>query len=156
MRESYATMLAALTSIMADVGNRIRSARSARKMSQTELARRAAISRQALSAIESGVYQPSVSVALKLARELGDTVESLFAELPFERIDAAVAPGAESAAGTRVALGRVRGRIVAVPYFAAPRALAPQRGSLQSDPAGHERRHQQLVPRLGAPAPLRS
>ena len=116
---------------MADVGNRIRTARTAHQISQTELARRAAISRQALSAIESGLYQPSVSVALKLARELGDTVESLFAELPFERIEAVVAPGAESAAGTRVALGRVRGRVVAVPYFAAPRALAPAAGTIE-------------------------
>jgi molybdate-binding protein/DNA-binding XRE family transcriptional regulator len=124
-------MMAKMTSIMADPGNRIRAARTARQISQTELARRAAISRQALSAIESGLYQPSVSVALKLARELGDTVESLFAELPFERIEAVVAPGAESAAGTRVALGRVRGRVVAVPYVAAPRALAPAAGTIE-------------------------
>jgi putative molybdopterin biosynthesis protein len=116
---------------MADLGNRIRTARTARQISQTELARRAAISRQALSAIESGVYQPSVRVALKLARELGDTVESLFAELPFERVDAAVASGAQTAAGTRVALGRVGGRVVAVPYFAAPRALAPAAGIIE-------------------------
>src|SRR5215467_8463417 len=107
---------------MADPRNRIRAARTARQMSQTELARRAAISRQALGAIEAGVYQPSVSVALKLARELGDTVEALFAELPFERVDALVAQGAGTAAGTRVALGRVAGRVVAVPYFAAQRA----------------------------------
>jgi DNA-binding XRE family transcriptional regulator len=49
-------------------------------MSQAELAHRTGISRQALGAIEAGIYQPSVSVALNLARELGETVESLFGE----------------------------------------------------------------------------
>ena len=58
--------------------NKIRAARLARGLTQTDLAHRAGISRQALSAIESGVYQPGVSVALVLARELGTTVESLF------------------------------------------------------------------------------
>src|SRR5215469_15942622 len=119
---------------MADPGNRIRTARTARQISQTELASRAAISRQALSAIESGVYQPSVSVALKLARELGDTVESLFGELPFEHVEAAFGNSAEAAGpkpGTRVALGRVGGRVVAVPYFAGHRTLAPAAGSIQ-------------------------
>src|SRR5215472_5931025 len=116
---------------MASLGNRVRTARTARQISQTELARRATISRQALSAIEAGVYQPSVNVALKLARDLGDTVESLFAELPFERVDAVVTRGAETASGTRVALGRVGGRVVAVPYFAAPRALAPAAGTIE-------------------------
>jgi molybdate-binding protein/DNA-binding XRE family transcriptional regulator len=115
---------------MADLGNRIRAARTARQVSQAELARRASISRQALGAVEAGVYQPSVSVALKLARELGDTVESLFGELPFERVDAAVA-GGDTKPGTPVALGRVAGRVVAVPHFAGNRALAPAAGRLK-------------------------
>ncbi len=71
--------------------NKVRSARLARGLTQIDLAHRAGISRQALGAIESGVYQPGVSVALVLARELGTTVESLFAgddEHGFRSIDA--------------------------------------------------------------------
>ena len=48
----------------------LRRARIRCGISQSDLARRAGISRQALSAIESGTYQPSVGVALALAREL--------------------------------------------------------------------------------------
>lgn len=119
---------------MAEDGNRIRNARSARQISQAELARRADISRQALGAIETGVYQPSVSVALKLARELGDTVESLFGERSFAEVDAVMAHKREAAAaglGTRVALGRVGGRVVAVPCFAGQRTLAPAAGTVE-------------------------
>ena len=42
--------------------------------SQAELARRAGLSRQALSAIEAGRYLPNTAVALRLAQALG-TVE---------------------------------------------------------------------------------
>src|SRR5208282_6078908 len=55
-------------------------ARIARDLTQTELARRAGISRQALGAIESGAYHPGVAIAIRLARELGATVEALFGE----------------------------------------------------------------------------
>lgn len=118
---------------MAEEGNRVRNARSARQISQAELARRADISRQALGAIESGVYLPSVSVALKLARELGDTVESLFGELPFEHVEAYVGHGHDTPPlpGARVALGKVAGRLVAVPCFAGQRALAPAAGKIE-------------------------
>src|SRR5260370_17852515 len=60
--------------------NGLRRTRVARGLSQTALARQAGISRQALSAIESGTYQPGVAVALKLAHELGETVEGLFGQ----------------------------------------------------------------------------
>lgn len=46
--------------------------------SQAELARRAGISRAAVSAIETAAVVPSVRVALALAREFGCTVEELF------------------------------------------------------------------------------
>jgi len=61
-------------------GKRIRELRVAREISQSEAARRLKISRQALSAIESGVYRPGVDVALGLAQLLGTTVEALFGE----------------------------------------------------------------------------
>src|SRR5208283_4026533 len=40
----------------------------------------AGISRQALGAIESGAYHPGVAIAIRLARELGESVETLFGE----------------------------------------------------------------------------
>ncbi len=101
-------------------GESIRRARIARGLTQSVLAERAAISRQALGAIESGAYQPGVAVALSLARELGESVESLFGEEAEEagRRIAARWKAGEARAGrrvrARVALGRVGGRVVAV------------------------------------------
>jgi molybdate-binding protein/DNA-binding XRE family transcriptional regulator len=123
-----------MPSIMAESADKIRRTRIARGMSQTELARRAGISRQALGAIESGVYHPGVAVALAIARELGETVESLFGEDRFERVEAHVAApdGLNSARpGEGVALGRVAGRIVAVPYAGASRMLVSAGGKIE-------------------------
>ena len=119
---------------MANVGGRVRNARAARGITQLELARRSSISRQALGAIESGLYQPSVMVALSLARELGETVETLFAdndEQQCTRMDVSwsdpeVAPAGGSAC--RVALARVAGKVVAVPQPAARLSLSPAAG----------------------------
>ena len=61
----------------------LKPARLAAGLSQTALARQAAISRQAYVAIETGKSVPSTEVSLRLARALGCTVESLFS-LPFE------------------------------------------------------------------------
>jgi putative molybdopterin biosynthesis protein len=115
----------------------IRQLRQDRGMSQAELAQRTGISRQALGAIEAGIYQPSVSVALNLARELGETVESLFgqgSEPKSNEINAAwpkreVLP--KDGPLRRVALGRVGGRLVAVPQRAACLALLPAAGTVE-------------------------
>jgi putative molybdopterin biosynthesis protein len=119
---------------MANIGDRVRNARAAREITQLELARRAGISRQALGAIESGLYQPSVAVALSLARELGETVEALFAENDEQQCtriavswsDPGMVPAESSAC--RVALARVAGKIVAVPQPAARLSLSPAAG----------------------------
>jgi molybdate-binding protein/DNA-binding XRE family transcriptional regulator len=119
---------------MANMGDRVRDARVARGITQLELARRASISRQALGAIESGLYQPSVAVALSLARELGETVETLFAdndEQQCTRIDVSWSgPEVEPASGAacKVALARVAGKIVAVPQPAVRLSLSPASG----------------------------
>ncbi len=47
-------------------------------MSQAQLADLVAVSRQTIIAIERGDYNPSVKLALQLARALGTTVEHLF------------------------------------------------------------------------------
>jgi molybdate-binding protein/DNA-binding XRE family transcriptional regulator len=59
-------------------GVRLRLARQARGFSQQQLAGMAGVSRQAVSAVESGLSDPSLRVALALARALGMTVEDMF------------------------------------------------------------------------------
>jgi putative molybdopterin biosynthesis protein len=118
---------------MAAIGDRVRAVRTARGITQVELARRASISRQALGAIESGLYQPSVTVALSLARELGEMVETLFAEedeQPCTRIDAAWSEPEMTGEGfaCKVALARVAGKIVAIPQPAVRLWLSPAAG----------------------------
>jgi len=53
-------------------------ARQARGLSQQQLAGMAGVSRQAVSAVESGQSDPSLRVALALAQALGMTVDELF------------------------------------------------------------------------------
>ena len=116
------------------IGETIRDKRKALNLTQIELARRTGLSRQALGAIEAGLYQPSVGVALSLARELGETVERLFGvegEKEGRHFDAhwygEMADRATSR-HSRAALGRVGGRIVAVPQAAAGLSLSPSAG----------------------------
>ena len=49
------------------------------EMSQAALAEAVGVSRQTVVAVEKGNYNPSVELALRLARALGATVEELFA-----------------------------------------------------------------------------
>jgi putative molybdopterin biosynthesis protein len=123
-----------VTRVVANLGDRVRNVRAARGITQLELARRAGISRQALGAIESGLYQPGVVVALSLARELGETVERLFAdndEQQCTRIEA-IWPDPEMApvqgSPCKVALARVAGKVVAAPQQSARLWLAPAAG----------------------------
>lgn len=62
----------------ANGGVSLRLARQASGFSQQQLATMAGVSRQALSAVESGRSDPSLRVALALARMLGMSVEELF------------------------------------------------------------------------------
>jgi putative molybdopterin biosynthesis protein len=117
-------------STMRDGNSRIRLARIQKGVSQAELAREAQVSRQALSAMEGGRYQPSVQIALRLARALDDSVEALFGEAGPQTIKATLAPAKASAGriGTRVTLSRVGGRLVAVSQEMASLCLAPVGG----------------------------
>src|SRR3954462_3826550 len=56
----------------------LRAARAQLGISQAELAHRAGVTRQAVSAIESGKAAPTMAVALRLARVLGRRVDDLF------------------------------------------------------------------------------
>jgi putative molybdopterin biosynthesis protein len=119
-------------------GKALTRARMARDLTQTELARRAGISRQALGAIESGAYHPGVAIAIRLARELGASVEALFGESNGETstvVDASWEGGDRgvraAATQSRVALARVRGKVIAVAQPAPHLTLAPAAGVLQ-------------------------
>ncbi len=58
--------------------NRLKEYRARYRLSQTELGNLADVSRQTISLIERGVYNPSVTLALKLAKILNASVEQLF------------------------------------------------------------------------------
>ena len=58
--------------------NRLRVLRAERNWSQLELANRVGVSRQAINAVETGRFDPSLPLALKLGRVFETTVESIF------------------------------------------------------------------------------
>ena len=105
-------------------GAKLRFARQARGYSQQQLAGMAGVSRQAVSAVESGQSDPSLRVALALAQALGMTVEELFgAEGAIEAVSARVVggdpgpgrpAGARGARGARVTLAPVGDSFVAL------------------------------------------
>ena len=58
--------------------NRIRELRKAAGISQEELARRCGVTRQTINAIENNKYDPTLGLAMRLARLLGAPVEEIF------------------------------------------------------------------------------
>lgn len=58
--------------------NRLKEYRSKLGINQTELGKRAGVSRQTISLIERGDYSPSVTLALKLAKICQVKVEDIF------------------------------------------------------------------------------
>jgi molybdate-binding protein/DNA-binding XRE family transcriptional regulator len=107
-----------MTEISQPDGARLRLARQARGLSQQQLAGVAGVTRQAVSAVESGHSDPSLRVALGLARALGMTVEELFG--PGDPGDPVLArPVAPvNGPGSRVALATVGDTFVALPLQA--------------------------------------
>ena len=60
------------------LGNRLKVARAERGLSQERLAQEAGVTRQTISAIETGLYCPSALLAFRLADKLGKRVDELF------------------------------------------------------------------------------
>lgn len=58
--------------------NRLKVLRAMRNWSQAELADRLDVSRQAVNAIETGKYDPSLPLAFKLARLFEMQIEEIF------------------------------------------------------------------------------
>jgi molybdate-binding protein/DNA-binding XRE family transcriptional regulator len=100
---------------MATIGaSRLESLRLRRGLSQRALAEAAGVTRQAVGAIESGRMQPSVGIALGLARALGASVEDVFGP-----------ESARPAPPERIASATIEGRVVAYPLAAEHLAIEP-------------------------------
>jgi molybdate-binding protein/DNA-binding XRE family transcriptional regulator len=124
-------------------GTRLRLARQARGFSQLQLAGMAGVSRQAVSAVESGHSDPSLRVALAIAQALGMTVEELFGPgdlaepVPAVPVAPSSGPGVAS---DRVILAAVGDQFIALPLrgdAAAGMSFVPAGGLVvQAGPAG--------------------
>lgn len=58
--------------------NRIEEIRKARGIRQEELAQQLGVSRQTISSLETGRYNPSIFLAYKVAKLFGMTMEEVF------------------------------------------------------------------------------
>jgi putative molybdopterin biosynthesis protein len=83
--------------------------------SQQELAEKIDLRRQAVYDIESGRYLPNTAIALRLARIFNCRVEDLFVEQVPEEIQPVHIINGPSGPSTRLALGRVRDRLIGLP-----------------------------------------
>ena len=92
-------------------GERVREVRSARGLTQAQLAELAEVSRQLVGAVEAGRHLPRVDAAARLAAALSTSVEALFARTTNEAVGVLEAP----AEGSLVRLARVGERLVCVP-----------------------------------------
>jgi len=94
---------------------KVKEYRQTNGLSQQELAERVDVRRQAIYDIEAGRYLPNTAIALRLARVFACRVEDLFVQdavADSQTVD--VIQGASTPA-TRLALGRIRERLVGFP-----------------------------------------
>jgi putative molybdopterin biosynthesis protein len=104
-----------MTEAPGSTGANLRLARQTRGFSQQQLASMAGVTRQAVSAVESGHSDPSLRVALALAQALGLSVEELFGPGEPAAPVTAVSVAPLRGRGDRVALAPVGDRFVALP-----------------------------------------
>lgn len=60
------------------LGNRLKEMRTARGLTQSDLAAMVGVSRKTINTVENSVFVPSTILALSLAKTLNTTVEELF------------------------------------------------------------------------------
>lgn len=102
--------------------NRLKEVRTARGLSQGELAARADVTRQAISSIEANRYLPTTVVALQLARVLNTSVEDLFSlqsagEVIEARLIEVQRPASSAGPLPRVKVVKVNGQYCARPVI---------------------------------------
>jgi molybdate-binding protein/transcriptional regulator with XRE-family HTH domain len=148
-------------------GAKLRLARQARGLSQQQLAGMAGVSRQAVSAVESGLSDPSLRVALTLAQSLGMTVEELFgAETAIEPVPARVVRRSDrlngswggQGPGTRVTLAQIGDSFVGLPLAGPTVSRAgflPAGGIVAGSDRSRDRRERDTDPvrPIGPPRP---
>ncbi len=99
-----------------DLCNNLRQTRIRLGMSQQDLANMAGVSRQTIGGIEGGMYAPSTTVALRLAKALGCSVEDLFwLEGDIAEIEAIAVKNIPVGKKLRLSLSRVGGQWIAYP-----------------------------------------
>ena len=59
---------------------KMKSARAALGLSQDELAKKVKVTRQTISAVESGDYNPTINLCIDICKALGKTLDELFWE----------------------------------------------------------------------------
>ncbi|MBR1506736.1 MAG: helix-turn-helix transcriptional regulator [Eubacterium sp.] len=59
---------------------RLKAARAGLDMSQDDLAKKVGVSRQTISAVEKGDYNPTINLCVAICKVLGKTLDELFWE----------------------------------------------------------------------------
>ena len=59
---------------------RLKAARAVLDMSQDDLAKKVGVSRQTISAVEKGDYNPTINLCVAICKALGKTLDELFWE----------------------------------------------------------------------------
>ena len=57
---------------------KLKAARAGMDLSQDELAKRVGVSRQTISAIEKGNYNPTINLCIRICKALNKTLDELF------------------------------------------------------------------------------
>ena len=57
---------------------KMKAARAALDLSQEELAKKVKVTRQTISAVESGDYTPTINLCIDICKALGKTLDELF------------------------------------------------------------------------------
>ena len=60
------------------MNDRMRTARQEKGLSQSELSKLVGVSRQTINMVESGEYNPTLGLCLKICHALGKTLDELF------------------------------------------------------------------------------
>lgn len=101
-----------------DIICRLKEIRNKKKFTQTQLAGLVGLKRQAIYDMEAGRYLPNTSVALRLARVLGSSVEDIFYETCQDHYPVALVDDHDTT-DPRVSIAKIRDKLYAYPLSGA-------------------------------------